>query len=156
MNISIKYVDKNNVIGSVNKTELTLNELTNVGTIKYLNPIKISLNHVELKRILTVAKKLKFFTNEIVMNVINDSFKIEMNSTFDYEKIQYSNFFAFACYDDKGEFNKASFIMRYNVDYFLSILSIINKEQVSLVIEDDKPLIIYSDDNLFLLAPRIY
>ena len=156
MNISIKYANENKVIGSVNKTELTLNELTNVITIEYLNPIKISLNHVELKRILTVAKKLKFFTNEIVMNVINDSFKIEMNSTFDYEKIQYSNFFAFACYDDKGEFNKVSFTMRYNIDYFLSILSTINKEQVSLVIEDDKPLIIYSDDNLFLLAPRIY
>ena len=90
------------------------------------------------------------------MNVINDSLKIEMNSTFDYEKIQYSNFFAFACYDDKGEFNKVSFTMRYNIDYFLSILSTINKEQVSLVIEDGKPLIIYSDDNLFLLAPRIY
>ena len=156
MNISIKYANENKVIGSVNKTELTLNELTNVITIEYLNPIKISLNHVELKRILTVAKKLKFFTNEIVMNVINDSFKIEMNSTFDYEKIQYSNFFAFACYDDKGEFNKVSFTMRYNIDYFLSILSTINKEQVSLVIEDGKPLIIYSDDNLFLLAPRIY
>ena len=156
MNISIKYANENKVIGSVNKTELTLNELTNVIRIEYLNPIKISLNHVELKRILTVAKKLKFFTNEIVMNVINDSFKIEMNSTFDYEKIQYSNFFAFACYDDKGEFNKVSFTMRYNIDYFLSILSTINKEQVSLVIEDDKPLIIYSDDNLFLLAPRIY
>ena len=156
MNISIKYANENKVIGSVNKTELTLNELTNVITIEYLNPIKISLNHVELKRILTVAKKLKFFTNEIVMNVINDSFKIEMNSTFDYEKIQYSNFFAFACYDDKGEFNKVSFTMRYNIDYFLSILSTINKEQVSLVIEDGKPLIIYDDDNLFLLAPRIY
>ena len=156
MNISIKYVNEDKVIGSANKTELTLNELPNVITIEYLNPIKISLNHVELKRILTVAKKLKFFTNEIVMNVIKDSFKIEMNSTFDYEKIQYSNFFACACYDDKGKFNKARFIMRYNVDYFLSILSIINKEQVSLVIEDGKPLIIYSDDNLFLLAPRIY
>ena len=156
MNISIKYENENKVIGSVNKSELTLNELTNVITIEYLNPIRISLNQVELKRILTVAKKLKFFTNEIVMNVINDSFKIEMNSTFDYEKIQYSNFFAFACYDDKGEFNKVSFTMRYNIDYFLSILSTINKEQVSLVIEDGKPLIIYDDDNLFLLAPRIY
>ena len=156
MNISIKYANENKVIGSVNKSELTLNELTNIITIEYLNPIRISLNQVELKRILTVAKKLKFFTNEIVMNVINDSLKIEMNSTFDYEKIQYSNFFAFACYDDKGEFNKVSFTMRYNIDYFLSILSTINKEQVSLVIEDGKPLIIYDDDNLFLLAPRIY
>lgn len=144
--ISIGYMDKRYVIGSVKETSLTSIEHKN--TIIYRKYVELVPANFEIGNLIKALSSLKMFSDNFRLEVRQyDVYAVVENKDV-YESIKYELLFTSILHNNAN----TDFNTEYNIEHFLSVMKKLNPENTIIDFEAGKPLLIWDDNNVFILV----